>query len=154
MVSLITSMFKIINNILPTNERMHICKVKDNNKCDLCSRVDDQGHLFLCKNNPLEKLTSSIIEVIRETMPYITFERIIQFDMNHDKEKIFSIGLLMTTTLDYYYKQKRMNRTQNVENLLTEIEVAYNIHNTQDNNPMDNTIIEKVIKATKQKNYK
>ena len=144
-------MFKIINNILPTNERLYNCNVKNSNKCDLCSRVDDQGHIFLCKNNPLEKLTSSIIEVIRETMPNITFERFVQFDIDLDKEKIFSIGLLMTTTIEYYYKQKRRNKNQNIDNLLTEIEVAYNIHNSQDKNPMDNLIIEKVIKATRQK---
>ena len=105
-----STLFKLVNNILPTNERLYQCRLRTDNKCEMCSRVDDQGHVLLCDNSPLKPITKLVIETIREVQQGISMDKIIQMDIEADKESIYTIGVIMATLYDHVIKCKKSGK--------------------------------------------
>ena len=105
-----STLFKFVNNILPTNERLYHCKLRQDNKCEFCSRVEDQGHILMCSYSPLEPITRLLIETIRETQPGITLDKITQLDIEADIETTYTFGTILATIFDYFFKCKKTGK--------------------------------------------
>ena len=74
-----STLFKFVNDLLPTNERLSKIQFKESNQCDWCARVENLGHVLVRRRTPIETTVNNFINAIVETVPGVTLEQITQW---------------------------------------------------------------------------
>ena len=102
--------YKVLNQIINCNDKLHIWKIKDNNKCEYCKDIDTlEHHLFWCDQsrdfwNEVKRWSKSNLDTsMNLTVCVILFGICIE---NHNSFMTLNLLILIC---QYFIKRSRNN---------------------------------------------
>ena len=112
-----STLFKLSNDILLTEERLFNSGHREDRKCRLCNRVDNLGHYLLCVKSLLYIVNDYVIGLYRESNPGIAMEAIIHSDLSCDKEQAYSLLWILAMITEFTFKYKKEVKPMKIRDL-------------------------------------
>ena len=104
---MISTLFKMKNDLFLTEERKYHCHLVNSNRCTFCMRTDYIGHFLICEHSPINKICKSTIDIFNKVFPKMSLERMIHIDMEGELDEIFAWCWIVSLIADFIYVQKK-----------------------------------------------
>ena len=102
-----STLYKLKYDLLNTNERLFNCNLKESSRCNLCSRIDNQGHFLICGCSPIKKINENMINLVHSTCGFLSLEKIVHMDITGEDSTIYSLAWILALITDHYFTSKK-----------------------------------------------
>ena len=103
-----STLYKLKYDLLNTNERLFNCSLRSSNRCNLCSRVDNQGHFLICGTSPIKNINENFIKLIHSTWGHLSLEKIVHLDISGEDNFIYSLSWILALITDHCFSSKKV----------------------------------------------
>ena len=83
-----STLFKLRNSLFLTEERRMYCKLSSSNRCVNCSRMDHDGHFFICCGSKIREINEKLIYILQRDNVATSLEQIANVDLRGEKDSI------------------------------------------------------------------
>ena len=104
---MISTLFKMKNDLFLTEERKYHCHLVNSNRCAFCMRTDYIGHFLICEHSPINKICKATIDIFNKVFPKLSLERMIHIDMEGELDEIFAWCWIVSLIADFIYVRKK-----------------------------------------------
>ena len=116
--------YKILNNMLFLNKKLHIFGIKSSPLCSFCNLYDETPFYIFYECDRVKYLWSDLVQCFQDTLilPQIAILGILDFLSNNsffENNKIFINHILLIFNL--YFHKSREKKFINISNLIAEI---------------------------------
>ena len=121
-------LFKLLQKILPTQERLHRTNNDVNPQCKAtgCMEIDDLDHnLVLCPAN--ENVGRNLLELLRQHQPTLTTPSLLRLELEVDEELELPLVWITAATLLSIWEQRKVSTRVQPHLTRSQLEAKVNI---------------------------
>ena len=121
-------LFKLLQKILPTQERLHRTNNDVNAQCKAtgCTEIDDLDHnLVLCPAN--ENVGRNLLELLRQHQPTLTTPSLLRLELEVDEELELPLVWITAATLLSIWEQRKVSTRVQPHLTRSQLEAKVNI---------------------------
>ena len=140
-----TFLFKLLHNILPTQERLHRANndVSQHCKAQGCSEVDDLCHsLVQCQAN--QQVGNNLVKLLRLHQPSLTTAALLRLELDVDDDHELPLVWLSAATLLSIWEQKKTSNRVQPHLTRSQLEAKVNILRETRMNSMVNLLKDEI----------
>ena len=124
-------LFKWLNQLLPTRERLHRLGKVANPHCLFCpNQIDDLKHLLQCSKYAV--ILQPVLRCVEDTIGYVTASKLVLFDLELEDSLALPIMWLLSKTLMIAWESRVKNKALSWPHVKAEIRASASIlHETR-----------------------
>ena len=113
-------LFKLVQNLLPTRERLHRTRKSQSTSCTFCNEPEDiLEHLFSCPQST--DVTNPLFSCLSSQVNNLTFKDVIQMNLETEESWEHPAAWLISTCLKYVWEERQSGRRARLETCRAEL---------------------------------